>query len=65
MSFNDILKKIEEENYDLRNIDLLSIVHFKLYDSIVSLKELENIKELIDYSISLMKEEDKGVINNE
>ena len=55
------MKKIEEENYDLRNIDLLSIVHFKLYDSIVSLKELENIKELIDYSISLIKEEDKEV----
>ena len=57
MSFSDILEKVKKENYDLRNIDLLSIVHFKLYDSIVSLEELKSIKELIDYSISLMKEE--------
>ncbi len=57
MSFSDILEKVKKENYDLRNIDLLSIVHFKLYDSIVSLEELKSIKELIDYSISLIKEE--------
>ena len=56
MSFNDMLQKIKEENYDMRNINLLDIVHFKLYDSIISLEELEDIKELIDYSITLIKE---------
>ena len=65
MSFNDILEKIKKEKYDLRNIGLLEIVHFKLYDCVIPLEELEKVKELIDYSISLIKEEDKGVINNE
>ncbi len=51
-----IINEIENKNYNINNISLLNIVHYKLYNEIISLEELEKIKDLIDYSIENIKD---------
>lgn len=53
----NIIKEIKEKEYNINNIKLLDIIHYKLYNEIISLEELETIKDLIDSSIINIKSE--------
>lgn len=50
-----IINEIKNKKYNINDIKLLDIIHYKLYNEIISLEELEKIKELIDYSIENIK----------
>lgn len=54
-----IINEIENKNYNINNISLLNIVHYKLNNEIIDIEQLEKIKDLIDYSIENIKEEQK------
>lgn len=47
----NIIKEIKRHKYNINDIKLLDIIHYKLHNEIISLEELEKIKELINYSI--------------
>lgn len=53
----NIIKEIKRQKYNINDIKLLDIIHYKLYNEIISLEELEKIKELIDSSIINIKSE--------
>lgn len=52
----NIIKEIKKQKYNINDIKLLDIIHYKLYNEIISIEELEKIKELIDYTIENLKE---------
>lgn len=52
----NIIKEIKRQKYNINDIKLLDIISYKLYNEIISLEELEKIKELIDYTIENLKE---------
>ena len=52
----NIIKEIKRQKYNINGIKLLDIISYKLYNEIISLEELEKIKELIDYTIENLKE---------
>ena len=53
----NIIKEIKRQKYNINDIKLLDIIQYKLYNEIISLEELETIKELIDTSIENIKSE--------
>lgn len=53
----NIIKEIKRQKYNINDIKLLDIIHYKLHNEIISLEELEKIKELINYSIENIKGE--------
>lgn len=48
---NEIIKDVKLNKYDIRDISLINIAHFKINDEVISLNELLRIKELIDYCV--------------
>lgn len=50
-----IINEIKNKKYNINEIKLIDIIHYKLYNEIISLEELEKIKKLIDYSIENIK----------
>lgn len=58
----NIEKRMEKAKYDLRNINLLDIVNYKIGNEIVNLNDLELINEVVIYSIDNIKEQDKNVL---
>ena len=58
----NIIKEIKKQKYNINDIKLLDIIHYKLHNEIISLEELETIKDLIDSSIVNIKSEKMGDI---
>ena len=40
----NIIKEIKRQKYNINDIKLLDIIHYKLHNEIISLEELEKIK---------------------
>lgn len=57
ITMENIIKEIKRQKYNINDIKLLDIIHYKLHNEIISLEELEKIKELINYSIENIKGE--------
>lgn len=53
----NIIKEIQNKEYNINDIKLLDIIHYKLHNEIISLEELETIKDLIDSTIVNIKSE--------
>ena len=53
----NIIKEIQNKEYNINDIKLLDIIHYKLHNEIISLEELETIKDLIDSTIINIKSE--------
>lgn len=51
----NIIKEIKRHKYNINDIKLLDIIHYKLHNEIISLEELKTIKDLIDSSIINIK----------
>lgn len=53
----NIIKEIKRQKYNINDIKLLDIIQYKLHNEIISLEELELIKDIIDTSIVNIKSE--------
>ena len=51
----NIIKEIKRQKYNINDIKLIDIIQYKLHNEIISLEELETIKELIDSTIVNIK----------
>ena len=58
----NIIKEIKKQKYNINDIKLIDIIQYKLHNEIISLEELETIRDLIDTSIVNIKSEKKDDI---